>query len=128
MQAIQKLLHDQFAKEKATLPPDFEPKFKKAIDDLMKNMPLDEMTNAMIPAYQKHFTKGDLETMGAFYSSPVGQKVLEELPGVMQDGMQAAMPIMTNYLSDWKERIDQEMKSSGKTSPPAPAPASSTNN
>ena len=30
----------------------------KQMDDMLKNMPLDEMMQATIPAYQKHFTKG----------------------------------------------------------------------
>jgi len=114
-QTMQQMFHDQLLKDKGTVSPDFEAHFNKAMADLLKNMPIDEMTDAMIPAYQKHFTKGDLEAMSAFYSSPVGQKVLEVLPSVMQDGMQAAMPIMTKYISDWKERMDQEMKASPST-------------
>jgi hypothetical protein len=65
----------------------------------------------MIPSYQKHFTKGDLAAMNAFYSSPVGQKVLEELPAVIQEGNQAAMPIMTKYLEEWRGRVEQEFGS-----------------
>jgi hypothetical protein len=64
----------------------------------------DQLTDAMIPAYQKHFTKSDIVAINTFYSSPVGQKVLEELPAVMQEGMQTAMPILTNYMQDWQKR------------------------
>ena len=55
--------------------------------------------------------------MNAFYSSPVGQKLLEELPVVVQEGTQAAMPILTNYLSDWKNHAQQQMKEMEKTAP-----------
>jgi uncharacterized protein len=127
-QTMQQMFHDQFAKDKASLPANFEANFKKAMADLLKNMPIDEMTEAMIPAYQKHFTKGDLEAMSAFYSSPVGQKVLEELPSVMQDGIQAAMPIMTKYIDDWKGRMDQELKAPEKTSPAPGAPGAAPQN
>jgi hypothetical protein len=96
---------------------------KKMMDDLFKNMPIDEITQAMIPAYQKHFTKGDIEAMNAFYSSPVGQKVLEELPAVMQEGMQAAMPIMSAYITESKGRMGQEIKEMEKDSPQTPAAA-----
>jgi hypothetical protein len=94
---------------------------KKAMDELMKNRPIDEVTQAMIPAYQNHFTKGDIEAVNAFYSSPVGQKFLEESPAVMQEGMKAAMPILSDYLSQWKERMGQEVKQMEKA--PAAAPA-----
>ena len=79
-QAMQQLLREQILKDKGKLPPDYDAHMKKAMDDLVKNVPIDEITQAMIPAYQKHFTKSDIEAMNAFYSSPVGQKVLEELP------------------------------------------------
>ena len=107
---IRQMLHDQMAKEKGTVPPDFDAHFSKVMDQLLKEMPVDDITQAMIPAYQKHFTHGDIESMNAFYASAVGQKVLEELPAVTQEGMQAAMPIMLNYIGTWRERMQKEME------------------
>jgi len=112
-QSMQQLFRDQIMKEKGSVPPEFDAHFKKAMDDMIKNMPIDEITQAMIPAYQKHFTKSDLTAMNAFYSSPVGQKVLQELPVVMQEGSQAAMPVLTKYLSEWKDRMQQDVKELG---------------
>lgn len=114
--SMQQLLYEQM-KEKGTVPADFETHMKKAMDDLVKSMPYDDITQAMIPSYQKHFTKSDIAAMNAFYSSPVGQKVLEELPAVMQEGSQAAMPIMSKYLSEWRERMEKEMKEMEKSAP-----------
>lgn len=92
-------------------------KREKMLDDMMKGMPMDEITQAMIPAYQKHFTRGDIAAMNAFYSSPVGQKVLEELPAVTQEGMQAALPIMMKYVNEWQERMKQEFDQPQTNSP-----------
>ncbi len=116
-QSMQQMMHDQMVKDKGSVPADFDARRKKLMDDLLKNMPIDEITQAMIPAYQKHFTKSDIEAMNAFYSSPVGQKVLQELPAVMQEGMQAAMPILTTYVTDWKGRMEQELKDMEEGSP-----------
>ena len=116
-QSMQQMMHDQMVKDKGSVPADFEARQKKLMDDLLKNMPIDEITQAMIPSYQKHFTKGDIEAMNVFYSSPVGQKVLEQLPAVMQEGMQAAMPILTTYVTEWKGRMEQELKDMEKDSP-----------
>ena len=91
-------------------------RMKKSMDELIKGMPADEIIQAMIPSYQKHFTRSDIQAMNAFYSSPVGQKVLQELPEVTQEGMQAALPIISKYLSDWKKRMEQEMKDPDKSS------------
>jgi hypothetical protein len=104
-QSIRDLMHDQLMKDKGSVPADFDSRMRKMTDDLAKSMPVDEITQAMIPSYQKHFTHGDIEAMNTFYASPVGQKVLQELPAVTQEGMQAAMPIMSKYLSDSQERL-----------------------
>lgn len=125
VQSMQALVREQLKKEKGSVPADFDVRMKKAMDDLVKNMPIDEITQAMIPSYQKHFTHGDIEAMNTFYSSPVGQKVLQELPAVTQEGMQEAMPIMSKYLSDWQERMKHEFDDSnagrkGKTVPITP--------
>jgi hypothetical protein len=91
----------------------------------VKNMPMDEITQAMIPAYQQHFTRGDIQAMNTFYSSSVGQKVLEQLPAVMQEGMQAATPIISKYVSEWQERMQQDLKKTDSdTAPASQAPAS----
>jgi hypothetical protein len=116
-QTMRQLFHDMVLNEKGEVPPDFDAHFKKAMDDLIKGMPADEIIQAMIPAYQNHFSKSDIEAMNAFYSSPVGQKVLEQLPAVLQEGNQAAMPILSKYLNDWKGRLEQELK--GTEGPPA---------
>lgn len=122
-QNMQQLFRDQLLKEKGSVPSEFDAHFKKSMDDLIKGMPIDEITQAMIPAYQQHFSKSDIEAMNAFYSSPVGQKVLQQLPVVMQEGSQAAMPIMSKYLTEWKERMQKEMKELEKDAAPTPAPA-----
>jgi hypothetical protein len=121
-QSMQQLLHDQILQEKGEVPVEFDAQMKKRMDDLRKGMPTDEIVDAMIPAYQNHFTHGDIQAMNAFYSSPVGQKVLEQLPAVMQEGMQAAMPIMSKYVTQWKERMQEDVKELEKSSPKA-APA-----
>ncbi len=125
VQAMQQLLRQQIMKEKGSVPADFDTRMTKLMGELVKNVPTDEIAQAMIPAYQKHFTHGDIEAMNAFYSSPLGQKVLEELPAVMQEGMQAAMPILSKYVSDWKERMKEEFESEKK---PAPAGSSAPQN
>lgn len=127
-QSMQQLVRDQVLKEKGSVPPEFDAHFKKTMGALIQGMPVDEITEAMIPAYQKHFTKSEIEAMNTFYSSPIGQKVLQELPAVMQEGAQAAMPIMSKYLGQWNERMQQELKEMEKTSPSKPEKQPSSQN
>ena len=93
---MQKMVHEQYEKNKDRLPADFEERTSKEMEDMLKDIPWDDMLQAMVPAYQKHFTKGDMDSLTAFYSSPTGQKVLREMPGLMADSMEIMMPIMTN--------------------------------
>ncbi len=115
--STQQSIHDELAKQKG-LPADYATRMNKRMDDLMKNMPLDEMEQAMIPAYQKHFTHGDIEAMNAFYASPVGQKVLHELPEVMQEGMQTMRPVLNKYIEAWEHRTMEDFKNSGTSTKP----------
>ena len=118
--SMQQSMQDELAKQK-NLPADSSARVNRMMGELIKNMPVDEMEEAMIPTYQKHFTHGDIEAMNAFYSSPVGQKVLRELPGVMQEGMQAMRPIMNKYIEDSKQRMVEDFKNSPAATKPSGA-------
>jgi hypothetical protein len=61
-------------------------------EDLIENFPMEEMLNDMIPIYQRHFTKSDIDALIAFYSSPAGQKFLHETPAVTAETMRAVYP------------------------------------
>jgi uncharacterized protein len=61
-------------------------------EDLIKHFPLDAMLDDMVPIYQKHFAKSDIDALTAFYSSPTGQKFLHEMPAVTAETMKAVYP------------------------------------
>ncbi len=117
LKPMHQMFHEQFEKDKSKLPANFESRMNKMMDDMLKGMPFEEMTQAMVPVYQKHFTKGDIDALLTFYSSPVGQKVLEEMPTVTAEGMNAMMPLMLKYMNDWKARMQQEVKGMEAESP-----------
>jgi uncharacterized protein len=105
---MHEMLHDQYVKDKDRLPDGFEEQMNKQMDDLLKDMPWEEMIRAMVPAYQKHLTKGDIDAIVAFYSSPTGQKLLREMPALMTDSMQSMMPIMQKYIDKVQNRIQEQ--------------------
>jgi len=115
---MHQMVHDQFVKDKDKLPADFEARMNKIMDDMMKEMPFDDMMDAMVPAYQKHFTKGDMDALTAFYSAPTGQKILRELPAIMSESMETMMPMMRKSMEQMTGRVQQEiaqmMKQSAK--------------
>jgi len=113
---MHQLVHQQCEKDKEKLPPDCEAQLNKMIDDMWKHMPWDEMMQAMVPAYQKHFTKGDLDTLIAFYSSPTGQKVLRELPAITGEAMESMMPILRKQMGEMAQRVQEQTAEWAKAS------------
>jgi hypothetical protein len=107
-QGMHQMLHEQYLKDKDSLPADYESKMTARMDAMFENMPWDEMMQAMAPVYQKHFTKGDLDNLITFYSSPTGEKLLREMPAIMSDAMQSMMPVMTKYVDTVKQTLKKE--------------------
>jgi len=118
---MDQMLHDQYLKHKDVLPPDYEERAKKSMHDMLAEMPWDQMIQAMMPAYQKHFTKGDLDALNAFYSTPTGQKILREMPGLMADAMQAMTPVMQQYVEKVTTHMQQDMAARVKEAEKSPA-------
>lgn len=105
---MHQMIHEQFAKI-PNLPPDAEARQIKLIDDMFKNFPFDEMLQAMVPVYQKHFTKGDIEALTAFYTTPTGQKVLKEMPAITAETMQSVMPLIQKMTAKAIEQVQNEI-------------------
>lgn len=47
-----------------------------------------ELTERMVPIYQRHFSAADIQGLLKFYRSPLGKKVITEMPATMAEGMQ----------------------------------------
>lgn len=86
-------------------------------DGLFKNMPVDEMIDAMVPIYQKHLTKDDLDGILAFYASPVGQKLQREQPAMMQEAMQVGGEIGRRRLGAMMQQMDDFVTKMAQQSP-----------
>src|SRR5713101_8605610 len=109
LQPMHKMLHEEYLKDKDKLPPDFEARMNKMMDETMQDMPWDDIMQAMVPVYQKHFTKGDVDALTAFYGTPTGQKILRELPAITAEEMQSMMPLLRKQIEAMNERVQQEV-------------------
>lgn len=100
--------------------PDPTPEQQKFMDDVMSStitevmgsFPIDEMLDTMVPVYQHHLSKSDLEAVIAFYSSPVGQKLLREQPQMIQESMQAMAPIQQRMIKDMLDKVQARIMNS----------------
>jgi uncharacterized protein len=82
----------------------------RLIEETMKDMPMDAMLDDMIPIYQRHFSKIDIEAMSTFYASPTGQKMMQEMPALTSESMQAAYARMQKQMDALMQRAEQIVK------------------
>lgn len=61
-----------------------------------------------IPLYDKYFEEKDLREIVAFYKTPAGRKVVSVMPRLMQESMQASMPIIQPRVSALVQEIIAE--------------------
>ena len=50
-----------------------------------------DLMSTNIELYDKYFTNDEIKGMIQFYESPVGQKAVQVLPAIMQEGMTRGM-------------------------------------
>jgi len=89
--------------------------FKKILnstmDDVFKDFPIDDLLRDMVPVYQHHLSESDLNKIMAFYSSPVGQKVLREMPAMTAEAMRVSymrlQPKIDEMMTNMKTRLQQ---------------------
>jgi hypothetical protein len=78
-------------------------------DAAFREFPTDDLIDAMVPIYQRHLTKSDLEAIVTFYDSPAGKKLLQEQPAMMSESMQADQDIMLQKMSELSKRLDAQV-------------------
>ncbi len=49
-------------------------------DEFIQSIRAEDLTNLVIPIYEKHFTQGEIRELIAFYQSPIGTKMISVLP------------------------------------------------
>ena len=71
---------------------------------------VDEMLEAMVPIYARHYTIDEMRQMAAFYQTPVGQKSLRLMPQLMAEGMQVGQRIMMPRMNKLMQELNQNQK------------------
>src|SRR3954463_5749936 len=99
-------------------------KITSIVDDSLSEIKVDELIEVVIPIYQEHISKADLQQVLAFYQSPVGQRLLDEQPAMMQESMQKSSELMQTKLPEIFNKLDERFaKEFPQAKAPLPAPA-----
>ena len=59
-----------------------------------------ELQDQLITIYDRYFTKEDLQAALAFYQTPIGQKMISEMPALVRDSMAAGQ--------EWSRKVGEE--------------------
>ncbi len=98
--------------------------FQKKITDTMLAVMTDpETQSAMAKAYADSFTKEELNGLATFYSTPIGQSLIEKQPEVSAKLNESLMPRMMKAMQSVQQSGMQDFGRGGAAPAPAPAPA-----
>jgi uncharacterized protein len=81
---------EQFKRSSPNLPPEM-------FNEMITEMKAEDLEEAIIPIYLKHFTASEIKQLIAFYQSPFGKKVTREMPQIFQEANEAGM--------DWGQNV-----------------------
>lgn len=115
----------QMFREKVTNPsPEQVKSVDTIVDEEFKKIGMEDLIEDVVPIYQKHLTRSDVEAVIRFYSSPVGQKIRREQPAMARESLQATSAgqrgKMELLLAKLDLRIEQLAESEEKKQTPPP--------
>lgn len=107
MQMRQQIEND-IQKRYPNLSPEAMKKIEESINGAVNIYPVNEMLEDLIPVYQKHLTKADVDAIVGFYSSPAGQHFLDKMPAVTQEAMSTMMTKMQVRSAAYANKVEQQ--------------------
>jgi hypothetical protein len=122
------VVHNMFHKALPYATPAEKAEFEEIVASELKGMfsdyPLEDVLRDMVPVYQSHFSESDLERILAFYSSPIGQKVLKEMPAITEEARRVSLtrlqPKIDKAMENVSTRIAAIVAANGNKEPPKP--------
>lgn len=96
---------------------------KKSMDLIQSVFSGDEMESAMAQAYSDVFTKDQLDGLGDFFDSPVGQAYTDQMPAVNQRLQAQLMPKVMALMPQLQALGKEQAAALKASASPAPTPA-----
>ena len=109
--AIMQALKPALVQGRADVERDFDVLVPAMIQAMTSRM--DEMLDKIAGVYARKFTVAEMREIIAFYSAPTGQKVVRELPSVMQESMQIGQQWGQQLGSELQQRMIEELRKKG---------------
>lgn len=101
-------LEGDIQKRYPNLSPEAQAKLEGSISDAVNLYPVNEMLDDLIPVYQKHLTREDVDAIVGFYSSPAGQHFLDKMPMMTQEAMKTMMTKLQVRSAEYAEKVQKQ--------------------
>jgi hypothetical protein len=88
--------------------PQLEPHRQTLDDFLQKHIGWTSMKEAIAAMYMEAFSEAELNEMNAFYITPTGQRVITDVPQLVQRRNQLAMQRMQDNIAELQKLIGQK--------------------
>lgn len=88
----------------------FQDMMTEMLAESLHSYPPEEMVSDVIPIYQKYLDKADVEASIAFYSSPTGQKFLNNQPKIMAEFMSSVMPKIQERVQAATQKMQERLR------------------
>jgi uncharacterized protein len=113
-------LFDSFRKMRPDIPPQV---WDRAFATLSSDENTQGLLKEIVPIYQRHFCSDEVAQIVAFYESPVGHKLIEEMPAIQQEGFAAGKAYGQRLDKQIKQAVEDELsKKGGALGTPPTAP------
>jgi hypothetical protein len=100
--------------------PQMDEMVKGVMEDVRRAFSVDEMVEAVIPIYQRHFTTADIDAFLAFQNSPVGKKMTDLQPVMMKESSEAVTAIQQRALPELMKKLDERVRKALESQPQRP--------
>jgi hypothetical protein len=74
---------------------------------------MDDLIELMVLVYSRHFTAAEMREMTKFVGSPIGQRFIEKMPAVLQEGMVVGQKFGESLASELVARMTDELRKRG---------------
>ena len=108
---VKTMTREMIMKKAPNASPDQLAQVEGMMDTMFKEYPINGILDDMVPVYQKHLTKSDLDGLITFYSSPLGQKVLREMPEMTKEAMQVSYAHIEKNMEQIMKKVDDRVQS-----------------
>lgn len=76
--------------------------------DFMAEISPNDLTEMVVPIYEKYFTHEELKQLIAFYESPIGKKIIKVQPQIMMESMTAGEEWGKELVKKIKKKLHEE--------------------